>query len=525
MLSSIILLSERSIRCFSTVRVRFAPSPTGDLHLGGLRTALYNYAFAKHENGTFILRIEDTDRTRLVPGSIEQIQNVLSTFKLIPDEGPNQGGPYGPYIQSQRTELYKELTKTLIDKGAVFPCFCSQHRLQWLKSHSNGSKSNGSYDNRCLYIDPEEAKDRIQKGEPYVLRLKPPKEDIHIYDEIKGDICFKPQQIDSQVLIKSDGLPTYHFANVVDDHYMKISHVIRGEEWLSSTPKHVMLYKAFGWEPPKFVHIPLLLNEQKQKLSKREGHSSVLHLLEEGYSCESILSFISTLGWSGIDNSIIDKKNAIYTLEDICKYFDISRLNSSSAIVDPKRLQNENHLYISNLPKTKEGMELFYSRVTPYITALDKQLQSHKDQYIHNNIQNIQNKAFIERLISLCSSRCHYMSDFDGFLRSIFLPPWELESKIYNTYSIPQSIIEKSSSLLSSLSSSSIPSFTAQNIGSVLSTLPSEYSLSNSQFLIALRVLITGNKKGFSLFDTLEMIGRDECIYRIQHFLENKNKN
>lgn len=327
----------------SDIRVRFAPSPTGYLHVGGLRTALYNFLFARKNNGTFVLRIEDTDRSRYVEGAVENLINTLKLCGLEYDEGPDKGGNYGPYVQSERFDLYKKHAHELIEKGYAYPCFCSPERLEKMREEQIKRGETPRYDGRCRNIPPDEAKKRMEK-EPYVIRMKMPQHgETSFYDLIRGKISLPNEMIDDQILIKTDGFPTYHLANVIDDHYMKISHVIRGEEWLPSVPKHVTLYQMFGWELPQFAHLPLLLNPDRSKLSKRQGDVAVEDYLKKGYLPEALLNFVALLGWNpGTDQEI-------FTLEELINQFSLERVNKSGAVFDIQKLKWMNGVYIRNM--------------------------------------------------------------------------------------------------------------------------------------------------------------------------------
>jgi glutamyl-tRNA synthetase len=327
------------------VRVRFAPSPTGFLHLGGLRTALYDYLFARHTGGTFILRIEDTDRSRIVPGAIENLIGSLHRLGLDIDEGPLTGGAYGPYVQSERLEIYRCEVRRLLDSGDAYPCFCSPDTLAQMRSEQLSRGEFVKYDRRCLHLSREEVQARLERGEAHVIRLKMPDQRRFRFDDIiRGQVEMNTSQSDDQVLLKSDGFPTYHLAAVVDDHYMKISHVIRGEEWLSSTPKHLWLYECLGWEPPKWVHLPLILNPDRSKLSKRMNDVSVESYLEKGYLKEALLNFVALLGWHGADD------REIYSLEELCREFSLERVNKAGAVFDLTKLDWMNGIYLRKLP-------------------------------------------------------------------------------------------------------------------------------------------------------------------------------
>ena len=327
------------------VRVRFAPSPTGFLHIGGLRTALYDYLFARHFDGDLILRIEDTDQNRKVEGAVENLLEAFQKMGIMFDEGPLLGGEYGPYFQSQRLDIYYKYAQELVAKGFAYPCFCSAETLDEMRKDMQEKKLFPKYNRRCLNLSDEETKTRIAGGEKYVLRLRMPDERTFVInDEIRSQVEIDTHQLDDQVIIKSDGFPTYHLAAVVDDHLMDITHVIRGEEWLSSTPKHIFLYECFGWTVPKWVHLPLILNPDRSKLSKRMNDVSVDSYLEKGYLKEALLNFVALLGWHGAD----DKE--LYTLEELCREFTLERVSKAGAVFDLAKLDWMNGQYLRALP-------------------------------------------------------------------------------------------------------------------------------------------------------------------------------
>ncbi len=315
------------------IKTRFAPSPTGYLHVGGLRTALYCYLFARKNEGEFILRIEDTDQERFVKGAQENLLKTLEWIGLEYDEGPEKG-ENGPYIQSDRTEIYKEHIEKLLKSGHAYRCFCTKERLDEMRDRQKANKQATMYDRKCLELPESEVKAKIDAGESHVIRQKIPYESIKFKDLIRGNVQFHGKIIDDQVLVKSDGFPTYHLANVVDDHLMGITHVIRGEEWLPSTPKHLALYQAFGWDPPQFAHLPLLLNPDKTKLSKRQGHIAVEDYIKEGYSREAIINFVVFLGWHPGSGD----ENEIYTLEHLKEIFQLSKVHKSGAVFNLEKL-------------------------------------------------------------------------------------------------------------------------------------------------------------------------------------------
>ena len=342
----------------SKVRTRFAPSPTGRMHVGNLRTALYAYLVAKHEGGDFILRIEDTDQERYVEGAVDIIYRTLQKTGLIHDEGPDKDGGCGPYVQSERQAqgIYLKYAKELIDKGEAYYCFCDKERLEGLKKVVAGKEIH-VYDKHCLHLSKEEVEEKLAAGVPYVIRQNNPTEGTTTFeDEIYGDITVDNAELDDMILIKSDGYPTYNFANVVDDHLMGITHVVRGNEYLSSSPKYNRLYEAFGWEVPVYIHCPLITDENHQKLSKRCGHSSFEDPVEQGFLTEAIVNFVALLGWSPADNQ------EIMTLEELVEKFDYHHMNKSPAVFDYTKLKWMNGEYIK-----KMDFDKFYEMALPYI--------------------------------------------------------------------------------------------------------------------------------------------------------------
>ena len=354
----------------STVKTRFAPSPTGRMHVGNLRTALYAYLIAKHEGGKFMLRIEDTDQERFMEGALEIIYRTLAKTGLVHDEGPDKDGGVGPYVQSERQAqgLYLKYAKKLIEQGDAYYCFCDKERLESLKTEVAG-KEITVYDKHCLHLSKEEIEANLAAGKPYVIRINMPTEGTTTFhDELYGDITVENNELDDMILIKSDGYPTYNFANVVDDHLMGITHVVRGNEYLSSAPKYNRMYEAFGWEIPKYIHCPLITNEDHQKLSKRCGHSSYEDLLDQGFLTEAIVNFVALLGWSPSSD------NEIFSLEELVKEFDYHRISKSPAVFDMVKLRWMNGEYMKKMDDDK-----FYEMALPYLKeTITKDLDFHK---------------------------------------------------------------------------------------------------------------------------------------------------
>lgn len=343
------------------IRTRYAPSPTGKMHVGNLRSALYEFLIAKHEGGNFMLRIEDTDQERYVEGATEIIYRTLEKTGLIHDEGPDKDGGCGPYVQSERmkTGIYMEYARQLIDRGEAYYCFCDKERLNSLKTEVVDGKEIMIYDKHCLSLSKEETEAKLAAGKPFVIRQNIPKEgSTTFHDELYGDITVENAELDDMILIKSDGYPTYNFANVVDDHTMNITHVVRGNEYLSSSPKYVRLYEAFGWEVPVYIHLPLITDENHKKLSKRSGHASFEDLIEQGFLTEAIVNYVALLGWSPEDN------REIFSLEDLIREFDYHRISKSPAVFDIVKLRWMNGEYLKAME-----FDTFYKMAEPYLRA------------------------------------------------------------------------------------------------------------------------------------------------------------
>ena len=341
------------------IRTRYAPSPTGKMHVGNLRSALYEFLIAKHADGDFMLRIEDTDQERFVEGATEIIYRTMEKTGLIHDEGPDKDGGFGPYVQSERmkTGIYMKYAKELVEKGEAYYCFCDKERLESLKTEIVEGKEIMIYDKHCLHLSKEEVEKNLAEGKPFVIRQNNPTEGTTTFhDELYGDITVNNSELDDMILIKSDGYPTYNFANVVDDHTMNITHVVRGNEYLSSSPKYVRLYDAFGWEVPVYVHLPLITDENHKKLSKRSGHSSFEDLIEQGFITEAVVNYIALLGWSPEDN------REIFTLEELIANFDYKRISKSPAVFDIVKLRWMNGEYLKAMDADK-----FYEMAKPYL--------------------------------------------------------------------------------------------------------------------------------------------------------------
>lgn len=479
-----------------TPRVRFAPSPTGYLHVGGLRTALYNYLFAKRNNGKFILRIEDTDRNRYVEGAVENLIKALNWAGLNYDEGPEVDGDFGPYMQSERLDIYKKYADELIEKGKAYYCFCTPERLKSLKEEQEKQKlPQAKYDKHCLHLSKEEISNNLAAGMAKVVRLNvEPNHTIKFDDIIREHVEFESNNVDDQVLIKSDSYPTYHLANVVDDHLMKITHVIRGEEWLSSTPKHVLLYDAFGWERPIFAHLPLLLNPDRSKLSKRQGDVAVEDYRDKGYLKDALVNFVALLGWNAGD----DKE--FYSMEELIASFSLERVNKAGAVFDIQKLNwlNAEHLR----KKTNEELLLL----------LKDEIQSSKFKS-QNFLDN-----FLILIIEAMRERVSFIKEFIDTCAYFYEAPTEYEQKAIEKYWKPETP-DQLIKLKEEFASLSNP--TKEAFEHSLTKVSEEINVGKGKLIHPLRLAVSGQSTGPGMFDLLFILGKDEVIKRIETAVKN----
>lgn len=462
------------------VRTRIAPSPTGqDIHIGNLYTAYINWAFAKKHKGQFIIRIEDTDRTRYVEGAEQKILKTISSFGLDYDESVDRDGPYKPYRQSERLEIYKRYAEELIKKEKAYYCVCSKERLDEVRKQMIADKKVPKYDKHCLTIQ-EEVKKKVQAGDSYVIRLNVPENvEVTFPDVIRGDVTINTNNIDDQVLMKSDGFPTYHLAVVIDDHLMEITHVIRAEEWISSTPKHVLLYQAFGWELPIFAHLPILRNPDKTKLSKRKNPVWASWYLEQGYLPEAILNYLALMGWSHPD------EKDIFDSQEFINVFTLERVSPVGPAFDPKKLEWMNGQYIMKLSDKdlKEKLASFYKD-----TKLGEQ--------------------FIEQTVPLIKERIKKLSDYLPLVSFFFEKPSTYEVDLTDS----KELIEQVSKKLESISE-----WKAEIIGNTMMELAKELEVPNSKFFMTLRVAITGKKITPPLNESMVILGKEECLNRLRN--------
>jgi glutamyl-tRNA synthetase len=479
-----------------TPRARFAPSPTGYLHVGGLRTALYNYLFAKKNNGTFVLRIEDTDRNRYVEGAVENLIKALKWAGLNFDEGPETGGNYGPYMQSQRLDIYKKYADELIEKGKAYYCFCTPERLKTLKEEQEKQKlPQAKYDKYCLHLSKEEIENNLNAGIPKVVRLNVEENHTIKFDDIvREQVEFESINIDDQVLIKSDSFPTYHLANVVDDHLMKITHVIRGEEWLSSTPKHVLLYDAFGWERPIFAHLPLLLNPDRSKLSKRQGDVAVEDYRDKGFLKDALINFVALLGWNAGD----DKE--FYYMDDLISSFSLERVNKAGAVFD---LQKLNWLNTEHLRK-KSSSELL----------ADLRIEIQKSKFKSQNFS----EDYLLQIIDAMKERVSFVKEFIDNCTYFYEVPTQYEQKSVEKNWKPETP-EHLIKLKEEFSLLNNP--TKEDFESALAKVSEEINVGKGKLIHPLRLAVSGQSTGPGMFDLLFILGKDEVVKRIETAIKN----
>lgn len=476
------------------VRTRFAPSPTGYMHIGNLRTALYTYLIAKKNGGDFILRIEDTDQERYVEGAVDIIYNTLKKAGLNWDEGPDIGGPVGPYVQSERMGMFKEYAQQLVEAGHAYYCFCDKERLEELHSIQEASHIPPMYDRHCRNLSKEEIQEKLDAGIPYVIRQKMPLDGTTTFhDEVYGDITVENTVLDDQILIKTDGMPTYNFANVVDDHLMGISHVVRGNEYLSSAPKYNLLYKAFGWEVPVYVHCSPVMKDATHKLSKRNGDASFEDLIAKGYLTEAVVNFIALLGWAP------KGEQEIFTLEELAQEFDINGISKSPAIFDPVKLKAINGAYIRKL-----SLDEFLADATPYIRETCKR-----------------EDADIRLLAEVLQPRCEIFTDIPeqvDFVDS--LPDYDLEMYCHKKMKTnKENSLDALKKILPVLEG--LEDWTVESIHSSMFSLIEELGVKNGLILWPLRVAVSG--KQFTPGGGIELcriIGKADTIARIKIGIE-----
>lgn len=473
------------------VRVRFAPSPTGYLHVGGARSALFNYLFARHHNGTFILRIEDTDQSRFVEGALKEIYESLQWLGLQWDEGPGTEGGFGPYTQSQRTEIYKTYAQKLIDSGHAYRCFCTPERLAQIRAEQEKTKQIVGYDRCCRDLSKDEIDKKLAEGVPFVIRFKIPSGRTVVFeDKIRGKIEYSSDILDDLVLIKSDGYPTYHMANVVDDHLMQITHVLRGDEWIASTPRHVLIYEAFGWTPPVFAHLPVILSPDGGKLSKRKGAASVMDYKKAGFLPEALFNFLALLGWAPGDTR---EKMSVQELIDS---FSLEQVHPKSSVFDEKKLEWMNGLYLAERSSVSIAAEV----ITDF-----KERGWVKPQTPEND-------TYILQVLDLMKVRSKRLTELVDNSIYFFKDPISYEEKAQRKYFTPDSV-----EILNNIKSrlSELDSFTIDNMEKLFHQITEQSGLPAGKLIHPTRLAVSGVSFGPGLFELLAVLGKETVINRL----------
>lgn len=498
------------------VRVRIAPSPTGDPHVGTAYIGLFNYVYAKHNGGDFLLRIEDTDRTRYSEDSEQQIFDSLKWLGLYYDEGPDVGGDRGPYRQSERFDIYKEYAEKLVEKGEAYYCFCTPERLEKLRERQKAMKQPQGYDGHCRKLSKEEVEENLKANVPYVIRLKMPYEgETVVYDQLRGEIKFENSKIDDQVLLKADGFPTYHLANIVDDHLMGITDVIRAEEWIASTPKHVQLYKAFGWDEPRWFHMPLLRNSDKTKISKRKNPVSLNYYKEEGYLKEGILNFLALMGWS------FGGEREIFTLEEMVENFSFDKVSLGGPVFDLVKLGwvNNHHMRLKDLTELTE-------LALPYFVQAG----------FYDN-ENLSEKEFekLKRLVEIAREGAQTLKDLTVSGAIYFEDEFDLPEikegmnkkerksieKLYNA--LNAEVGKKSIELFIEKIENLNEEISEDEAKAVLTELQEELNEGPGAVIMPLRAVLTGKARGADLYTVISFIGKERTLNRVRNTLKKIN--
>jgi len=467
------------------VRVRFAPSPTGALHIGSVRTILYNFLFARQRDGTLILRVEDTDQDRLVPGAIDSIYEGLHWLGITWHEGPQEGGPYAPYVQSERLPLYQQHAQELIEKGAAYFCFCSKERLAALRAEQEARKEPTRYDRHCRSIPPDEASERA-KTEPHVIRLKAPDEGtLAIDDLVHGHIEWQADTIEDQVLLKSDGFPTYHLAVVIDDHVMEISHIMRGDEWVASVPKHLLIYRAFGWDVPPMAHVPSVLGPDGKKLSKRHGSTAVSQFRDDGYLPEALINYLALVGWSP------GTEEEVFAMDDLIRVWKIEQVQSAGGKWDKERLDFFNGLWIRRL-----SVDELVRRLEPFVPAeWDREVLKKIAPHIQERMKTLKDAQEQIRFL---------FTDDIGYEKGLLIPKKSDRATTVQVLARARAVLGE------------LAPFVAATIQPALEGLAAELGWSKGELNGVVRMAITGRKVGPPLYESLEVLGKPKSLERIE---------
>jgi glutamyl-tRNA synthetase len=480
------------------VRVRFAPSPTGLLHTGNIHTAVFDYLLARHTGGKFILRIEDTDRERKVEGATEYMMESLKWLGMKWDEGPDVGGPYGPYIQSQRLHMYKAAAEQFVAQGNAYYCYCTSERLEQMRKDQEANKQGTGYDRTCRNLTPEQRAEKEAQGITPVIRFKVPDEGrMQFHDAIYGDVSFENKTLDDFIMMKSDGFPTYHLANVVDDHAMKITHIIRGEEWISSTPRHLLMYQALGFDPPQYVHMPLIVGADRAKLSKRRGAIPILQYREMGYLPEALFNFLVLMGWS------LDDKTEIMTHQQMIDSFSLDRMGKTPAAFNQEKLDWMNGMYIRNM-----NVDELAERVYPF---MEKELPPEVKRPIEKN--------YVRQMMPLLRERIITFKDAAAYASFFFVDKLEYDVlTLVGKKTTPEEALKALKGAQEKLTA--LAGFDKTTLETVLRALAEELGIKAGQLFNLLRVATTARDAAPPLFETMEVLGKATCLKRIGVALE-----
>lgn len=482
------------------VRTRFAPSPTGYVHVGSLRTALYDYLLAKQNGGDYVLRVEDTDRTREVPGSVDNLLKALKWAGIEADEGvimgndgkPAEKGHFGPYTQSRRLDIYAKYAQQLVKDGFAYYCFCSTERLDTLRQEQQANKQPTKYDGRCLGLTAQELEEKLKNKEPHVIRMKVPvNQEIEFEDIIRGKVKFNTNEVDDQVLMKSDGFPTYHLAAVVDDHLMEITHAIRGEEWLPSMPKHILLYQYFGWTAPQFAHVPLILNPDKSKLAKRQGDVAVEDYRAQGYLPEAIVNFFALLGWNP------GGEREIFSLEELVKIFDLKKVHKAGAVFNREKLDWMNAEYIKKL-----SLARFTELAQPFLTK---------------NVPAMSVNVDVAKVMQMEQQRIKRLDEVGQGIEFVFADKLQYDPAILIWKKSDKATVKKNLELLvPELESYGDEDWTAEKLQENIAIFISKNNLTNGEVLWPMRVALTGLEKSPAPFEVAAILGKQVSLDRIK---------
>lgn len=469
------------------VRTRYAPSPTGFMHIGNLRTAIFEYLLAKKYNGDFILRIEDTDQEREVEGAIDFIYNTLDLCGFKIDEGPNNEGNFGPYIQSKRKDIYKEYALKLVEMGKAYYCFCNEEELTKMREKADARKKPFLYDGRCSRLSKEKIEENLKNNVPYVIRQKMPKEGVTIVEDlIYGKVKIDNSILDDQILLKSDGFPTYNFANVIDDHLMEITHVIRGKEYLDQTAKYNLLYEAFGWEKPTYIHVAMVLGEDGNKLSKRNGDASFMDLYNEGYLPEAIVNYLSLLGWSPETNQ------EVFSMEELISNFNEERISKSSSQYDVKKLKWFNHQYINKMDDEK------------YLSWIKKYFSNECDK----------SEEWLNHLLLIYKSHLNYGKEINELTSSFFNKEFVIDAEAKEFMESDEVIPKVVDVFKEEIKSTS--NWSVETLQEVINNVKEKAGVKGKMLFMPIRIAASGIMHGPELADTLYLIGKEEILNRLK---------